>query len=173
MSSSNCCFLTCIQVSQEAGQVVWYSHLFKNFPCKEAILTLPTLQDPKKWDSSSKRLPVWWNCFSELELSQTALKSYTPGRSKSSIQKVSSSPELNYSMDCWVFTLNSHSDLTWISWPTFHGSVAGFPGGTSGKEPTCQCRRLKRPGFHPWAGKIPWRKKWQPSPVFLPGESHE
>ena len=32
MSSSNCCFLTCIQISQEAGQVVWYSHLFKNFP---------------------------------------------------------------------------------------------------------------------------------------------
>ena len=32
MSSSNCCFLTCIQVSEEAGQVVWYSHLFQNFP---------------------------------------------------------------------------------------------------------------------------------------------
>src|SRR5574337_985406 len=32
MSSYNCCFLTCIQVSQEAGQVVWYSHLLKNFP---------------------------------------------------------------------------------------------------------------------------------------------
>ena len=32
MSSSNCCFLTCIQVSQEAGQVVWYSHLYKNVP---------------------------------------------------------------------------------------------------------------------------------------------
>ena len=32
MSSSSCCFLTCIQVSQEAGQVVWYSHLFQNFP---------------------------------------------------------------------------------------------------------------------------------------------
>ena len=32
MSSSNCCFLTCIQTSQEPGQVVWYSHLFKNFP---------------------------------------------------------------------------------------------------------------------------------------------
>ena len=30
-SSSNCCFLTCIQISKEAGQVVWYSHLFKNF----------------------------------------------------------------------------------------------------------------------------------------------
>ena len=32
MSSSNCCFLTCIKVSQEAGQVVWYSQLFQNFP---------------------------------------------------------------------------------------------------------------------------------------------
>ena len=32
MSSSNCCFLTCIQVPQEAGQVVWYSHPFQNFP---------------------------------------------------------------------------------------------------------------------------------------------
>ena len=32
MSGSNCCFLTCIQISQESGQVVWYSHLFKNFP---------------------------------------------------------------------------------------------------------------------------------------------
>ena len=32
ISSSNCCFLTCIQISQEAGKVVWYSHLLKNFP---------------------------------------------------------------------------------------------------------------------------------------------
>ena len=32
MSGSNCCFLTCIQIFQEAGQVVWYSHLFQNFP---------------------------------------------------------------------------------------------------------------------------------------------
>ena len=32
MSSSNCCFLTCIQISQEAGKLVWYYHLVKNFP---------------------------------------------------------------------------------------------------------------------------------------------
>ena len=32
MSRSNCCFLTCIQISQEAGQVIWYSHHFQNFP---------------------------------------------------------------------------------------------------------------------------------------------
>ena len=41
---------------------------------------------------------------------------------------------------------------------------------TQCKESTCQCRRC---GFDPWVGKIPWRKKWQPTPVFLPGQSHE
>ena len=40
MSSSNCCFLTCIQISQEAGQVVWYSHLLKNFPQVVVIHTV-------------------------------------------------------------------------------------------------------------------------------------
>ena len=45
----------------------------------------------------------------------------------------------------------------------------GFPGGASGKEPTCQCRRLKRHGFNPCVWKIPWRK-WKPTPVFLPVE---
>ena len=39
----------------------------------------------------------------------------------------------------------------------------------SGKESTCQCRRH---GFDPWVGKVPWRRKWQPTPVFLPGKSH-
>ena len=51
-------------------------------------------------------------------------------------------------------------------------SPLGFPGGASGKEPTYQCRRPKRHGFNPWVGKIPWRRAWQPTPVFLPGESH-
>ena len=47
-----------------------------------------------------------------------------------------------------------------------------FPGGACDKEPTCQCWRCKRCGFDPWVGKIPWSRKWQPTPVFLPGESH-
>ena len=42
MSSSNCCFLTCIQVSQEADQVVWYSHLFLNFP---QFIVIHTVED--------------------------------------------------------------------------------------------------------------------------------
>ena len=45
-------------------------------------------------------------------------------------------------------------------------------GCASGKESTCQCRKCKRHGFHPWVGKIPWRRAWQPTPIFLPGESH-
>ena len=47
----------------------------------------------------------------------------------------------------------------------------GFPGGASGKEPACQCRRSKRQGFDPWVGKIPCWRAWQPTPVFLPGKS--
>ena len=40
MSASNCCFLTCIQISQEADQVIWYSHLFQNFPQCVVIHTI-------------------------------------------------------------------------------------------------------------------------------------
>ena len=47
----------------------------------------------------------------------------------------------------------------------------GFPSGASGKESACQCRRCKRCGLSPWVGKIPWRKVWQPTPVFSPRES--
>ena len=44
-----------------------------------------------------------------------------------------------------------------------------LPGWLGGKEPICQCRRC---GLDPWVGKIPWRRKWQPTPIFLPGKSH-
>ena len=49
--------------------------------------------------------------------------------------------------------------------------MLGFPGGTNGKELTCQFKRRKRCKFDLWVGKIPWRRAWQPNPVFLPGES--
>ena len=50
--------------------------------------------------------------------------------------------------------------------------VLGFPGGASSKQRTYQCRRHRRLGFDPWVGKIPWGRKWQLTPVFLPGKSH-
>ena len=50
--------------------------------------------------------------------------------------------------------------------------VHGLPILCTSKAPTCQCRRLKRCGFNPLVRKIPWRRKWQPAPVSLPGKSH-
>ena len=44
--------------------------------------------------------------------------------------------------------------------------------GARGEEPTCQGRRHKSLRFNPWVEKIPCRRKWQPTPVCLPGESH-
>ena len=54
-----------------------------------------------------------------------------------------------------------------------HIHIYRFPRWCSGKESPCQCRRkCKRCGFDPWIGKILWRRAWQPTPIFLPGESH-
>ena len=48
------------------------------------------------------------------------------------------------------------------------GWIKGFPGDSAGKEYTCQWRRYES---NPWVGKIPWRRKWQPTPVFFPDSS--
>ena len=74
----------------------------------------------------------------------------------------------------WIQTLNMY-DLIFINSSIFikiHISLWGFPGGTSDKEPACQRRRCKRHRFNPWVRKIPWSRARQPTPVFLPGESH-
>ena len=47
--------------------------------------------------------------------------------------------------------------------------LLGFPGGASGKEPRCRRRRCQKPGFNPWAGKIPWGR--DSTSVFLPEEA--
>ena len=60
-----------------------------------------------------------------------------------------------------------HFPIT-ISSPCLFSNLV-FPRWLSGKESACQCRRH---GFDPWVGKIPWRRKWQPTPAFLPGKSH-
>jgi len=51
-------------------------------------------------------------------------------------------------------------------------AIFRFPRWHRGKESACQFRRCKRQGFNPWTGKIPWSRKLQPSPVFLPGKFH-
>ena len=58
LSSSNCCFLTCIQISQEAGQVIWYSHLFQNFPQFFVIHTCKGFGTVNKAE-----IDFFWNSF--------------------------------------------------------------------------------------------------------------
>ena len=77
MSSSNCCFLTCIQISQEAGQVVWYSHLSQNFPPFIVIHTVKGFGIVNKaeidvflelscffpWSSGCWQFDLWFLCL--------------------------------------------------------------------------------------------------------------
>ena len=66
--------------------------------------------------------------------------------------------------------------LTILTWSFFYYLLIliwDFPSGVNGKEPDCQCTGCKRAGWIPGVGKIPWRRTWQPTPGFLPGESHE
>ena len=82
MSSSNCCFLTCIQISQEVGQVVWYSHLSQNFPQFIVIHTVKGFGIVNKaeidvflelscffpWSSGCWQFNLWSSAFSKTSL---------------------------------------------------------------------------------------------------------
>ena len=75
-------------------------------------------------------------------------------------------------------TVNKINLMAWIVYSilsaeyifslSFYHITRGFPGGSVVKS-TYQCRRSS---FHSWVGKIPWRRKWQPTPVLLPGKFH-
>ena len=77
-------------------------------------------------------------------------------------------------MDCSLPGSSAHENfqariLEWVAISYFHCLQPN----SSDKEPTWQCRKCKRLRFNPWVGKISRRRAWQPTPVFLPGESHE
>ena len=80
MASSNCCFLTCIQVSQEAGKVVWYSHLFKNFPVCSAHTV-------KGFSVVSEEINIFlkFPCFSMIQLMLAIQSLVSSASSKSSL----------------------------------------------------------------------------------------
>jgi len=97
---------------------------------------------------------------------------------------------------CWENQVSSHCSArrghpqvcAWFSWTGPHaplpladcnlslfnlgGGWGLFPGAARGKEPSCQCRRLKGCGLDPWVGRIPWIRDRLPTPEFLPGELH-
>ena len=116
MSSSNCCFLTCIQISQEAGQVVWYSHLFQNFP---QFIVIHTVKGFGIVNKAEIDVFLELSCFFDDPVDVGNLVSGFPAFSKTS------------------FTLCLWIEATSLSLFTF----------------------------------MHWRRKWQPTPGFLPGES--
>ena len=73
---------------------------------------------------------------------------------------------------CPMMALKNCSICPWPSSQPLYLSCICFPGGTSGKESTRYCKRHRGRRFDPWVKTIPWKRKWQPAPVFLPGESH-
>ena len=68
--------------------------------------------------------------------------------------------------------MSSRTRISFIRYLSSACCVSGFPGGSMGKESACSARDTGRRVFDPWARKILWRRPWQPTPVFLPGESH-
>ena len=81
-------------------------------------------------------------------------------------------PSMIFPLLCYLFQeLPEIAEYTHTHTHT-HIYVSGFPGVTGGEEPSCQCRTCKRWRFNPWVRKIPWRRAWQLTAVFLPGESH-
>ena len=71
-----------------------------------------------------------------------------------------------------MFILYKIENISFVRFLQGTKVTRGFPGGASDKESTCQCRRLERCGFDSYVGKTPWSRKWQPTPVFVPGKFH-
>ena len=113
MSSSNCCFLTCIQISQEAGQVVWYSHLLQNFPQFIVIHTVKGFGIVNKAEIDVFLELSWLKCifimlyFAIWRLNICLKDIYFP-RLYLSMNLIQNNSSLNYSVKIkLLYTLNS------------------------------------------------------------------
>ena len=82
MSSSNCCFLTCTQVSQEAGQVVWYAHLFQDFP---QFIVIHTVKGFAIVNEAERDVFLELSCFFDDPADVGNLISGSPAFSKTSL----------------------------------------------------------------------------------------
>ena len=82
-------------------------------------------------------------------------------------------PEFSLVASC---STEAYQKFRWLRWKIYQSeqalrNIMSFSSDASGKEPTWQYRRHKRCKFNPWIGTIPWGRAWQPTPVFLLGES--
>ena len=105
----------------------------------------------------------------------TVLAWRIPGMEEPGGIQFTGSQRVRHGWSNWASTSIILVEVPWnpeILWDNKEGKiwslVLDFPGGKDGKV----CLQCGRPGFDPWVGKIPWRKKWQPTPVLLPGKFH-
>ena len=131
---------------------------------------------PCPWDSPGKNTGV--GCHFLLQCLKV----------KSESEVAQSCPTLHDPMDCSLPGSSVHGIfqarvLEWVAIDQGLANISvkiqmvnilglGSHGSASGKEAACWCRRHKRHRLDPWFGKILWRRKGQPTPVFLPGEYH-
>ena len=123
--------------------MVWYSHLLKNFPQLVVIYRVKGFGIINKAEVD---VFLEFSCFF-----------YDPMDVSDSISGFSAFSKSSFNI--WKFMV-----LVLLK-----SCLENFEHWLSGKESTCSRRRCR---FDPWVGKIPWRRKWQPTPVFLPGKSH-
>ena len=130
----------------------------------------PVFSHPElPWDSLWAVAAVWWlldGRYSSLpELPQAHV-----GGVPSLMTVTSLFTDMTGNIPLLILTM-AMPDISWES-STADCTVLGFPCVSSGKKSTYQCRRSRRSGYNPWVEKIPWRRVWQPTPVFLPGKFH-
>ena len=146
------------------------------------LLLLPPIPPSIRVFSNESVLRIRWPEYWNFSFSISPSKEYSglisfrmdwwdllavQGTLKSLLQHHSSKASiLRYSLKFWA----SREILYWIRAHLM--TLLDFPGGTSGKEPACQCGRRKRREFSHWVGMIPWRRAQQSTSAFWPGEFH-
>ena len=161
MSGSNCFFLTYIQVSQEAGKAVWYSHLFKNFP---QFVMIHLVKGFSIVSEAEGDVFLEFSCF---------ICDPTDHRTDRLLVTVN---PISCNMGSVPYVLFLTLSFIILSWKfiayrrnTYNFSCNRLPWWLRWWSDGQQCGRHR---FNPWVGKVLWRRKWQPTPVLLPAKSH-
>ena len=131
--------------------------------CGPGMLTSLRSDCKPRWTTPpSFRQSAWWQKTRTLTYNRPSSASKSSSQQMSAL-KITKDPILK---EVWF----DHLAQSYSTWTYRHLGPQSWC--LSGKESACQCRRHRRRGFDPQVGKIPWRRKWQPTPVFLPGKSH-
>ena len=165
MSSSNCCFLTCIQVSQEAGQVVWYPHLFQNFP---EFIVIHRVKGFDIVNNTEIDVILEFSCFFDDPADVGNFISGSSAFSKSTFTSGIYQFTYWWSLAWRILSITLLACEMSTTVRQFEHSLALPSFGTGMKTDLFQS------WGHCWVFQICWhlgRRQWQPTPVFLPRES--